>query len=443
MDPSAFKTATHAPAGSPAAPTRLRRGLILAGMAVAYTLSTADRQLLVIVQEPLARDLGLTDTMLGLLSLVFALAYALASFPLAALADRGHLRPVIAATFTAWSALTVVCGLATSFLTILSARAGVAIGEAGCTPASHALISRTFPPKARASALALLMVGGILGSALAYGAGGWLTQHFGWRHAFYTLGAAGILLTPFVWFAIGRHEHTPASVSKPRQRGELRSVARLFWHNKPLRFLTMLGCASCFAGYGMGQWMASLLIRVHGLAIAEAGGWLFWAAILAGTSGALLGGFATDALGRKDDRAYALAPAAISLFAAPFALLTASTASPGLAVIGFAVVQFATVFITSPIYAVIQRLAMPTQRATAAALVVLLFNLVGMGGGPLLFGFCSDMLRALGLENPLQLTMILGGAAMLFGAGAGFRAARVMGSVLETPDPCAGGPQGS
>ena len=51
---------------------------------------------------------------------------------------------------TLWSALTVLCGLATNYWQLLFARIGVGIGEAGGTPAASSIISDYFPAGAPA-----------------------------------------------------------------------------------------------------------------------------------------------------------------------------------------------------------------------------------------------------------------------------------------------------
>src|SRR4051794_10477973 len=79
-------------------------------------LNSGDRQLLAIMIEPIKRDVGLTDTGVGMLAGVgFALCYFIAGIPLALWADRGNRRSVVASCLTVWSLMTAICGLAQNF----------------------------------------------------------------------------------------------------------------------------------------------------------------------------------------------------------------------------------------------------------------------------------------------------------------------------------------
>ncbi len=78
--------------------------LILTGV---YTFNFIDRQILVIIQESIKSELGLSDTQLGLLTgLAFAGFYVILGFPIARLADRTNRRNVIAFSLAIWSAMT-------------------------------------------------------------------------------------------------------------------------------------------------------------------------------------------------------------------------------------------------------------------------------------------------------------------------------------------------
>ena len=76
-----------------------------------YTFNFIDRQILVILQEPIKADLGLSDAQLGLLSgFSFALVYVTAGIPIAWLADRGNRRNIVAVSLGFWSFMTALSG---------------------------------------------------------------------------------------------------------------------------------------------------------------------------------------------------------------------------------------------------------------------------------------------------------------------------------------------
>jgi len=122
--------------------------LALILLTIVYAFNFIDRQILVILQEPIKQDMGLTDAQLGLLSgFTFALVYVLAGIPIAYLADRGNRRNIVAIALTIWSGMTAISGLANSYGQLLLARIGVGLGEAGGSPPSHSMLSDYYAPE--------------------------------------------------------------------------------------------------------------------------------------------------------------------------------------------------------------------------------------------------------------------------------------------------------
>ena len=97
--------------GNPA-DTSVRAGtarFALVMLTIAYALNFVDRQILVILQEPIKLEMGLSDTQLGLLSgFSFALIYITAGIPIAYWADRGNRRNIIALAIAVWSGMTAI-----------------------------------------------------------------------------------------------------------------------------------------------------------------------------------------------------------------------------------------------------------------------------------------------------------------------------------------------
>jgi hypothetical protein len=182
------------------------------------TMNYVDRLLFSVAQELIKTDLGLSDFQLGLLGgPAFALLYVLSSFPIARLAERHHRVSIISLSFAAWSAMTAFCGVASNFFQLLIGRGGVSIGEAGCTPSAHSLISDYFPPARRTSAMSLFAAAGPLGALLAAIGGGWMVAHFGWRAAFIGCGAFGLIAALVFRF----------TVREPARSGEAKAIKPL------------------------------------------------------------------------------------------------------------------------------------------------------------------------------------------------------------------------
>lgn len=188
---------------NPPARVTWRTHYALGVLTIIYVFNYIDRQLMAILIEPVKAEFGISDTQVGLLSgLTFAVFYTLFGFPLGRLSDRIGRKPVIALSCIAWSAMTMLCGLAGSFLFLVLARIGVAIGEAGGTAPSMAMVSDLYPPRRRSTALSVLMLGSSLGAIFGLGLGGWVAQHYGWRTAFVVIGAPGIFLGLLLWVTV-------------------------------------------------------------------------------------------------------------------------------------------------------------------------------------------------------------------------------------------------
>ena len=140
-----------------------------------YIFNFIDRQILVILQESIKNDLGLSDTQLGLLTgFAFAIFYVTLGIPIARLADRSNRKRIIAISLAVWSIMTVLSGRAMNFVQLLLARIGVGIGEAGASPPAHSIISDYYPANKRATALATYSMGIYIGILLGYLFGGCL-----------------------------------------------------------------------------------------------------------------------------------------------------------------------------------------------------------------------------------------------------------------------------
>ena len=171
-----------------------RTGLLITLLLVSI-FSQIDRVLPFILAESIKIDLNLSDTQLGLLTgLAFSICYSLASLPLARIADKGRAKEVLVVCLVLWSAMTTLGGFAYGFALLSISRFGVALGEAGGTPASHTLIVNSIPKKLQGRAIGLYTMGLPLGTMIGFALGGWIGEQFGWRYAFIGAGTFGAFL---------------------------------------------------------------------------------------------------------------------------------------------------------------------------------------------------------------------------------------------------------
>ena len=159
------------------------RGYLIYVVALLFSINFVnyfDRNLMVVLLEPIRLEFGLSDSQAGLLNgAAFSVVYTLMALPIARLADTRSRRKLLAAAVGFWSVMTGLCGIAGSFFVLLAARLGVGVGESGVLPMLHSLVSDTVSPRRRALVLTLLAVANTGGMIIGFGVGGYVAEHFG------------------------------------------------------------------------------------------------------------------------------------------------------------------------------------------------------------------------------------------------------------------------
>ena len=391
--------------------------LILTGV---YTFNFIDRQILVILQESIKNDLNLTDTHLGLLTgLAFALFYVTLGIPIAHLADKTNRRNIVAFSLAIWSAMTALSGLAQNFAQLLLARIGVGIGEAGGSPPSHSIISDYFPPERRATALSIYSVGIYIGILFGYSLGGWLDHNYGWRMALMALGIPGIIYALVLLFSVKEppRGHSDPDHLKQTEDSSFKEVLSLLFSKKTFIFLAF-GCGlHTFANYGVGNFFAPFLARVHGMSVVEIGAALGLTAGLGGMIGTFLGGFLADRLGARNIRWYlwiAVWAEILGFIPSVFAYFSGNTT---LVLVAYFCSALLSAMYLGPCIAVTHNLVSAKMRSLSSAILFLVLNLIGLGIGPLAIGFISDALApTYGVESlryAFCFTFLTGSIAMV------------------------------
>jgi predicted MFS family arabinose efflux permease len=377
------------------------------------------------------RDLGLTDTQLGLVSgLAFALLYATAGLPLARIADRGPRVRLLAACIAAWSLMTALTGQVRTFAELFLVRMGVGVGEAGCVPASHSLIADLFPPDRRALALGIFQAGGLLGLTLGLALAGWLADTQGWRTALLLIGLAGLPLALLI--ALALPEPARGGTEAPPAAESARTAVQALLA-RPVFLQVLLGISvGAFAAYGKAQWYPAFYVRSHGLSLTEIGLYGSLASGLGGILGILAGGTAMIPLRPRDARWELWLPMAGYLVAIPFALLTLSAADHRVAFLAQFLAVFSAATGGGASLAALQGQAEPHRRATAAALMLILSSLIGLGLGPVAVGLLSDLLAPRFGPDSLRVAMLAATGIYAWAALHFALAARAMGRKTAT-----------
>lgn len=395
----------------------MQRRYVLGLLLAVFACNFMDRQILGVLMPAIKGELGVSDTLLGLLAgPAFAVFYTTLGVPLAVLADRGSRTRLIAASLAVFSVMTAVSGLAATFWQLLLARIGVGFGEAGTNPASHSMIADLYAPRERATAMAVFALGPQVGLLLAFAVGGWLSQRWGWRVAFLAAGLFGLLLSVQVGLTLQEPGRGPApSGPEARTPGSPLATARRMWAVPALRHVLIGAALATALGQAVLAWAPSFLVRSHGFTPGAAGAILALVLGAGGAAGTFLGGRLADALSGRDPRwqvwvvALALGAAA-PLWGATY-LVPGTTAALTLMVVPG---LLAGVFL-GPTFALVQALVEPSRRAVSAAILLFTANLVGHGLGPLAVGALSDALESRfgidALRYALAAVSVLGGWA--------------------------------
>ena len=413
MPPSLAITASAPP------PRTARNAFIL--LFLLYMFDYIDRMVVVSLFPYIKQDWGLSDTQLGLLISAVYWSILVFTLPISILIDRWSRKNCIGIMAVVWSLATIACAFTRNFSQLFGARVVIGVGEAGYAPGGTAMISALYPKEKRARMLGIWNASIPLGSAIGIALGGFVAQHYGWKHAFGIVALPGMIVAlMFFWVRDYKTIDLIKSPGNGQTGGQVMNLAEIVaeFIRKPSLILSNLAMASCvFVTTSLLTWLPTYFHRVQGLDMTQAG--LKGSAVmLLAIIGAPLGGYLTDRWYRRRKRARMLFPAlsalatGILLFVT-FGLLHGSAQYAVLLASGIA----ATAFIPAAV-AVTQDVVHPGLRAVSLSLNVIIQHVLGSAVGPPVIGALSDRLGLEGAMVFLPAFSIL--ASLLFLAGSFF-----------------------
>ena len=359
-----------------------------------YAFNFIDRQILIVLQEPIKKEFGLSDFQLGIMTgPTFAIFYVFMGLPIARLADTRNRRNIVATALGFWSTMTVLTGFAQNFAHVLLARIGLGIGQAGGSPPSHSLLSDYFPPEQRSTAFSIYSTGIYLGIMISYLSAGLIEGAYGWRMAFIIIGLPGVIFALILRFTIKEPKRGFYEVGE-HPTVPLKEVLKHYISCKTMVYLSLAGSMAAFVSYSSSNFMPAYLSRVHHMSTAEIGVSLAIAIGFGGGSGMFLSGFIADKLGRKDIRWYLWMPALAGAIGYPLVFYVFLSDNSNTIIYVFFFAAFLSATHLGPSIAICHSLSKPAMRALVSAILFFTINIIGLGLGPMTTGAISDYLSA-------------------------------------------------
>lgn len=213
-----------------------------------------DRMSLLYLAPYIAPELHISNQQISLLAAVISVTWAISSLVFAAVSDKFGQRRVLIPMIFAFSVMSCFSGLAHNFGQLLLARSLMGIAEGPCWSVLNVIVVRSSSPETRdrnvsfvvsAAALVGLGIAPILSTQVA--------AHFGWRAAFFVVGAPGFILGLLTLFFVkephqASHGEGPDADSHVGDfRGILRNTNVLLCCVAAIGFIAWLTLQSAFA----------------------------------------------------------------------------------------------------------------------------------------------------------------------------------------------------
>lgn len=362
----------------------------LAVIFFANFLSYLDRQVVSALEHQLKHDLHLTTAEFGYVGSAFTIGYMVFA-PIVGFLIARHRRPrVFAVCVIIWSIATVCSGLAPNKWVLYATRFFIGAGEAGCLVIGPTLLSDYFSKEVRGRILSIFFLALPLGGASGYIAGALISDHLGWRAAFYMAGAPGFLVAALIWQLI---DPTPSGEPIDPHHPQVKGIKPYFdlLKNRTLLFIIL---AQAFAvmflqpflhfGVGFFEDERGLTKKVATISLASL-------ALIAGALGNALSGFIGDKLAKKVRGAYALMAGIAFMVGLPFMLVGFTAPQMGIFLPALGLGAFCYFLCMPAVNTQIANAVPAEKRAMAYALAVFILHCLGDTAALPVFGRVADV----------------------------------------------------
>lgn len=366
-----------------------------------YLNSFFTRQIVAVVGVDIRDAFQLGNLQIGFLyGTAFSVIYAIAGIPMGRLADRISRRWMIAAGLLTWSLMTVLSGIATSFMFLIVARLFVGISQSMLSPAVYSLLAEMFSPKKRATIFSFYASGIFFGIGLSFLAGGTIALQYNWQTAMIAVGIPGLFLVPVVFWLIKEPERT--IIRHSPKNDLLQDIVKLL-RKKTIQYhligFSLLACT----GYTVLGFAGTIFNDVFGRPdLTPRYGWFLFG--VAGT--VILAGKTADKLAEKAPERRLWIGIIAGLGGIPFYAAGLFNSDPT-----WAFILMGTGVLISSSYngvaaALMQYFVPDENRALAGGLYLFVISIAGFGLGPPLAGWLMDDIFT-GLYGPSKAVFLV------------------------------------
>lgn len=381
----------------------------LALLTLIYVMNFIDRVLIYLLFAPIKHDMQFTDLQLALLgSTSFVIFYTLLGIPFGRFADKHSRKKLIAFGLAVWSVFSGLSGFATGFWTLFACRMMVGIGEASLGPAAMSLLSDYFPAKIRATVQAVFSSAIAIGTGISFFFGGWISNMFGWRYAFYFLGFPGLLIVILVLF-LKEPQRGIRDVSEAKQKTDW----KLLLKNIPLRYILLGYAFFAVASNSVSIWMPTFFVRIREMNVAVVGLWIGLGTVIGGLPGTILGGWFADKFRMKREGGRMLFSSLLAFICIPIWFLILFVPNIIFQFICISILLGLALAWLGPASADVNDLAGPNLRGLAVGMYFFVVNVIGYGIAPPLYGKINDLLNVTQNPSVMKTTLILSPVACL------------------------------
>jgi MFS transporter, Spinster family, sphingosine-1-phosphate transporter len=385
-------------------------------------LNYIDRSVLFAVQPLVQTEFHLSNTQVGYLTSAFLGFYMIAAPFTGPLADRYSRKMIIVLGAVFWSALTLLTAVTHTYWELLVRHTLVGVGEATFVTIAPTFVADLFPERMRGRIFGIFYLAIPVGTAAGYLLGGKLGPSMGWRYPFYMAAAPGFLLAFAMLFIPEPPRGQFDTLKETPERGTLRGLIR----NRAFWAVTLGMAAGTFSLGGIQVWMPTFLSRTRGYTL-ESANLIFGAIVVVdGILASLIGGWLGDRLLPRMKGSYYFVSAVSMGLGVPVMIVALFFQGPVM-IPAIAVAAFLLLINTSPLNTALVNAVGSHIRATAIAVNIFIFHLLGDVPSPTLMGYVAD-------RRSLQAAFILPVIAMAISSIVLFYGMRFAPAVAQNGD---------